>query len=185
MQELKGRTMLILGTGAIGREAARLAQAFGVTTVGVSRSGKPVTHFDENHEIKDLESLLPHADLVVSVLPSTVETKGLFTYNYFKQLPDHSIFLNMGRGDLVKSEDLLKAIQQKEIAHAVLDVFEEEPLPAEHPFWKEESITITPHLSGMSKHYVRRALAIFDENLQIYQSGKDDFINKIDVARGY
>jgi len=185
MQELKGRTMLILGTGAIGQEVARLAQAFGVTTVGVSRSGKPVTHFDENHQTKDLESLLPHADLVVAVLPSTKETKGLFTYDYFEQLPNHSIFLNMGRGDLVKKEDLLKAVQNNEIAHAVLDVFEEEPLPAEHPFWKEENITITPHLSGKSKHYVRRALAIFNENLQIYQLGKDDFVNKIDVSRGY
>jgi phosphoglycerate dehydrogenase-like enzyme len=185
MQELKGKTMLILGTGAIGQEAARLAQAFGVTTVGVSRSGKSVTHFDENHQTKDLESLLPHADLVVSVLPSTKETEGMFKYDYFQQLPNHSIFLNMGRGNLVKSDDLLKAIQNKEIAHAVLDVFEEEPLPADHPFWKEENITITPHLSGMSKHYVRRALAIFEENLQIYYSDKDDFVNKINVSRGY
>lgn len=154
MQELKGKTMLILGTGAIGQEVARLAQAFGVTTVGVSRSGKPVAHFDENHQTKDLESLLPHAELVVSVLPSTRETRGLFKYEYFQQLPSHSIILNMGRGDLVKSEDLLKAVRNQEIAHAILDVFEEEPLPAEHPFWEEENITITPHLSGMSKHYV-------------------------------
>ena len=102
MQELKGKAMLILGTGAIGQEVARLAQAFGVRTVGVSRSGKTVTHFDENHQTKDLKSILPRADLVVSVLPSTKETEGLFTYDYFKQLPNHSIFLNMGRGDLVK-----------------------------------------------------------------------------------
>ena len=185
MQELKGKTMLILGTGAIGQEVARLAQAFGVTTVGVSRSGKPISHFAENHQTKDLESLLPLADLVVSVLPSTKETEGLFKYEYFKQLPNHSIFLNMGRGDLVKSADLLMAIQEGEIAHAVLDVFEEEPLPEDHFFWKEENITITPHLSGMSKHYVKRALGIFEENMQIYHSGKDNFINKINVSRGY
>ncbi|MFA1822042.1 D-2-hydroxyacid dehydrogenase [Virgibacillus oceani] len=185
MQELKGKTMLVLGTGAIGQETARLAQAFGVTTVGVSKSGKPVTHFDENHQTKDLESLVPHADLVVSVLPSTKETEGLFKYGYFEQMPNHAIFLNMGRGDLVKSGDLLKAIQEGEIAHAILDVFEEEPLSEDHPFWKEVNITITPHLSGMSKHYVRRALAIFEKNLQVYHSGKDDFINKINTSRGY
>lgn len=185
MQELKGKTMLILGAGAIGQETARLAQAFGVTTVGISRSGKSAAHFNENHETKNLKSLLPHADIVVSVLPSTKETEGLFTYDHFRLLPNHAIFLNMGRGDLVKSGDLLKAIQLREIAHAILDVFEEEPLPGDHPFWKEENITITPHLSGMSRHYVRRALAIFEENLQIYQSGNDDFVNKINVSRGY
>src|SRR5699024_617959 len=102
MQELKGRTMLILGTGAIDQEVARHAQAVAGTTVAASRSGKPVTHFDENHQTKDLERLLPHAGLGVGVMPSTNATKGLSTYDYCEQLPNHSIFRNMGRGDLVK-----------------------------------------------------------------------------------
>ncbi|PAV28156.1 D-2-hydroxyacid dehydrogenase [Virgibacillus profundi] len=185
MQEITGKTMLILGTGSIGQEVARLAKAFQIKTIGVSRSGREVAYFDETHKVNDMKNVLPYADFVVSVLPSTNETSGLFTYEHFQLLPGHAVFLNMGRGDLVRSEDLLKAIQEKEISHAILDVFEEEPLPKEHIFWQEENITITPHLSGMSKQYTTRALEIFTENLDVYVQGKAEMMNKIDLSRGY
>ncbi|WP_100013326.1 D-2-hydroxyacid dehydrogenase [Lentibacillus sediminis] len=185
MQEITGKTMLIAGPGAIGQEVARLAKAFRIKTVGVSKSGRVVEYFDENHTTDDLENVLPEADMVVSVLPSTEETRGLFTEKHFNLLPDNAIFLNMGRGDVVKSEVLLEAIRQGEIAHAVLDVFEEEPLPADHPFWQEENITITPHISGQSAHYIPRALEIFEHNLKVYQTDQGDHINLIDVRRGY
>src|SRR5699024_8475834 len=83
-----------------------------------------VANFDGNYTTDELEKLLPEANFVVSVLPSTEETRGLLTYEHFQLLPDHAVFLNMGRGDLVSSEDILKAVKQQEIAHAVLDVFE-------------------------------------------------------------
>ncbi|GAB3042451.1 D-2-hydroxyacid dehydrogenase [Virgibacillus ainsalahensis] len=185
MQELTGRTMLVAGSGAIGQEVARLAKAFRIKTIGISRSGRTVENFDENHTTADLEKLLPDVDIVVSILPSTEETRGLFTFRHFQLLPNHAVFLNMGRGDLVRSEDLLKAVQQEEIGHAVLDVFEEEPLPVDHPFWEEEKVTITPHIAGLSPHYTTRALEIFRENLNTYLAGKADFVNKIDVTRGY
>lgn len=185
MQEITGKTLLVLGTGAIGQEVARLAKAFNMKTIGVSRSGRSVEYFDENHSTADLKELLPQTDIIVSVLPSTEETKGLFTYDYFRLLPAHAVFLNMGRGDLVKGEDMLKAVREEEISHIVLDVFEEEPLPEGHPLWKEENVTITPHLSGLSKHYTPRALEIFKENLDKYLGGSTDFVNKIDLTRGY
>lgn len=185
MQEITGKTMVVAGTGAIGQEVARLAKAFHMKTYGISRSGRTVECFDENHQTEHLKKVLPQADFVVSVLPSTEETKGLFTYEHFQLLPDHAVFLNMGRGDVVHGDDLLKAIREKEIAHAVLDVFEEEPLPADHPFWQEENVTVTPHLSGHSPHYITRALDIFEQNLQIYLDGKNEYVNKIDVTRGY
>src|SRR5699024_10059232 len=147
-----------------------------MTIYGVSRSGRTVANFDENFTTDELEKLLPEADFVVSVLPSTEKTRGLFTNEYFQLLPDHAVFLNMVRGDVVSSEDILKAVQQQEIAHAVLDVFEEEPLPADHPIWQEENITITPHISGVSKHYLPRALEIFEENLHIYLSDQKNYV---------
>ncbi|WP_163971038.1 D-2-hydroxyacid dehydrogenase [Oceanobacillus halotolerans] len=185
LQEITGKTMIVAGTGAIGQEVARLAKAFRMTTYGVSRSGKAVEFFDKTFTTEQLVELLPEADFLVSVLPSTKETDNLFTYNSFEQLPDHAIFLNMGRGNVVDSEVLLKAVRNGEIDHAVLDVFHEEPLPRDHAFWMEENITVTPHMSGRSPHYVRRALAIFKENLEAYQEGRTDLTNKIDPNRGY
>ncbi|WP_404451471.1 D-2-hydroxyacid dehydrogenase [Virgibacillus necropolis] len=185
MQEITGKTMLVAGTGAIGQEVARLAKAFRMKTYGVSRSGKQLEFFDENVTPDEMKRLLPEMDYVVSVLPSTPETKDFFTEEHFKVLPDHAIFLNMGRGSAVSNEVLFNAIQSNEIAHAILDVVEEEPLPLDHPFWDMENVTITPHLSGISPHYQTRALEIFEQNLHIYIQNGTNFINKIDITRGY
>lgn len=185
MQEITGKTILIAGTGAIGQEVARLAKAFQMTTYGVSRSGRSVEFFDETYRVDQLDKLLSNVDFIVSVLPSTDETKGLFTYDHFRKMPEHTVFLNMGRGDVVRSEDILQAVQNKEIAHAVLDVLEQEPLPEDHPFWQEERITVTPHLSGISPQYQPRAINIFEQNLDTYIKSKDCHINKIDVTKGY
>lgn len=185
LNEITGKTMLVLGTGAIGQEVARLAKAFRMTTYGVSRSGKDVEYFDQCYKISELEPLLPKVDFVISVLPSTKETKGMITYDHFKLMQNHAVFLNMGRGDLVASEDIIKAVRNDEIAHAVLDVFEEEPLPKDHPLWTEENVTVTPHISGSSPYYQQRAIEIFHHNLNVYLNGKGNYINKIDISRGY
>lgn len=185
MQEITGKKMLIAGTGAIGQEVARLAKAFNMKTYGVSRSGRTVEFFDKNVTADEMKMLLPEADFVVSVLPSTSETENFFTEGHFKLLPNHAIFLNMGRGNAVTGAVLLKAIQNGEIAHAILDVFEEEPLPSDHPFWDMEKVSVTPHLSGISPHYLTRALEIFEQNLRTYIKKGTDFKNKIDITRGY
>ncbi|HLR51496.1 MAG TPA: D-2-hydroxyacid dehydrogenase [Candidatus Avamphibacillus sp.] len=183
--EISGKTMLIAGTGAIGREVARLAKAFHMKTIGVSRSGRELEYFDENVTTDKIKFRLPEADFIVSVLPSTKETKHFYTYDFFEMMKDSAIFLNMGRGDAVESDVIVKAIKEKEIMHAVLDVFEEEPLPENHPLWNLENVTITPHISGISPNYLPRALEILKENLDIYTKGRSDFINKIDISRGY
>ncbi|WP_067728790.1 D-2-hydroxyacid dehydrogenase [Oceanobacillus damuensis] len=185
INEITEKTIVIAGTGAIGQEVARLAKAFRIKTIGISRSGNKVDYFDENYRNHEIKQVLPRADFLVSVLPSTPETKGFYTEEHFKSMPDHGVFLNMGRGDAVTSETIGKAIQTGEISHAILDVFEEEPLPEGHPFWKEEKITITPHISGLSPHYVSRAMEIFISNLEIYNKGNNAFINKINLSRGY
>lgn len=185
MKEITGQTMLVLGTGAIGQEVARLAKAFRMKTIGVSRSGQDVQNFDDVFTIHELNHILSEADFIVSVLPSTEETKGLITFRHFQLMKQEAVFLNMGRGDLVSGEDILQAIQQEEIAHVILDVFEDEPLPKDHPLWKEDRITITPHLSGISPQYLSRALKIFEHNLHAYIEGSGTYKNKIDIERGY
>lgn len=185
MREISGNTMLIVGTGAIGQEVARLAKAFQMKTLGISRSGRQADFIDATYRINKLDTVLPKADFVVSVLPSTEETKYLYSFNHFKLMKNTAIFLNMGRGDVVSSEDILKAVKEREIEHAILDVFEQEPLPEEHPLWQEDNITITPHLSGVSTSYVTRSLDIFMKNLSVYREGSGSYINKIDTKRGY
>lgn len=185
IREISGQTMLVVGAGAIGQEVARLAKAFQMKTYGVSRSGSALEHFDENYPIEALNKLLPKADFVVSVLPGTEETEGVFKFEQFQLMKNDAVFVNVGRGNSVSSEDLLKAIQQKEIAHAILDVFEKEPLPSDHPFWTEENITVTPHLSAKSPKNAERILNVFRENLNKYIEGNTDFVNIVDVIRGY
>ena len=185
VKEITGKTILIVGAGAIGQEIARLAKAFQMKTWGISRSGRAVNHFDVNEPMENLHTLLSDADFIVSVLPSTVETRHVFTAKEFKLMSEDAIFMNIGRGQAVKSEDLLVAVQQEEIAHAILDVFETEPLPAEHPFWLEKNMTVTPHVSGVSSEYVTRALEIFTQNLRVYQAKENTYVNEIDTNRGY
>ncbi|RKQ31425.1 D-2-hydroxyacid dehydrogenase [Oceanobacillus halophilus] len=185
INEITGKTMVVAGTGAIGSEVARLGKAFRMHTIGISKSGRQVEFFDENYNIDELNNVLSNADFVISVLPSTPETQNYFTLEQFRAMANHAVFLNMGRGNAVVEEDLLTAVQQKEIAHAVLDVVKEEPLPKNHPFWTEENITITPHISGLSPSYMKRALKIFEDNLNIDITRNDNYINLINLSRGY
>lgn len=185
INEISGSTMVVLGAGAIGQEVARLAKAFRMKTYGVARSARKVEHFDQVVVFDDLDSVLSQADFVVAVLPSTPETKGLLTEEHFKQMKNEAIFLNMGRGDLTSSEVIIHALENRDIAHAVLDVFEQEPLPTNHPLWTTEGVTITPHISGRSPNYLTRAFEIFTYNLDQFEAGKKDFQNIVDHTRGY
>ncbi|MFJ7830532.1 D-2-hydroxyacid dehydrogenase [Peribacillus sp. NPDC097284] len=183
--ELNGKTMLILGTGAIGGEVARLAKAFRMTTLGVNRSGKAVEHIDHLYALTELERALPKADYIVSVLPSTDETKDLLKKEHFKAMKRTAVFVNIGRGDLFKEDVLIEVMQEHELAHVILDVFEPEPLVKGHPFWNMEQVTVTPHLSSKSGEYLPRTFSIFEENMKVYLKDGKDFINIIDPKKGY
>ncbi|MCD5325570.1 MULTISPECIES: D-2-hydroxyacid dehydrogenase [Pontibacillus] len=183
--EITGKTMLVVGTGAIGQEVARLAQAFRMYTIGVSNSGAAKQYFDNVYTKDDFEAQLPEADFVISVLPSTPETKDFFKRKHFEMMKPEAVFLNMGRGDAVNNDVLLDVMEERIIYHAILDVFETEPLPGAHPFWEMGNVTVTPHSSGMSPHYQPRAMSIFEENLHTFRSGGEDLINLIDPRKGY
>lgn len=183
--ELNDKKLLVLGTGAIGGEVARLAKAFNMHTIGVNRSGRIVEFVDEVHKQIDLDNALPEADFIVSVLPSTEETKHLLKSHHFQLMKGSAVFINIGRGDLVEEKILIDALVNKEIAHAYLDVFYSEPLKEGHPFWKMENVTVTPHISSITKSYLPRAFNIFKHNLHTYIKNKENFINVIDLGRGY
>lgn len=185
VNEISGRTITVVGTGSIGQEVARLAKAFNMNTIGVSRSGRAVEFFDEVKKAEDLSIVLEESDFIVSVLPSTEKTKQFYKLEHFKAMKEDAIFLNMGRGDAVADEVIIEAMNSQEIAHAILDVFNEEPLPEDHPFWEMENITVTPHLSGISPQYQPRAFEIFYYNLEKYKNGEKDLKNLIDPTRGY
>ena len=96
-----------------------------------------------------------------------------------------AVFINIGRGDLVKEEVLMAALQERKIAHAYLDVFYTEPLGEAHPFWTMENVTVTPHISSLTKNYMPRSFEIFKDNLHTYIKNGVDYINVIDLDRGY
>ncbi|MGE6489340.1 D-2-hydroxyacid dehydrogenase [Paenisporosarcina sp. NPDC076898] len=183
--ELFGSTALIIGPGAIGSEIGRLLQTFGVTTIGCNRSGKNAPNMNSMINFDQLSDVLPKVDIVISVLPSTPETRGLLTYKHFVLMKKEAIFMNFGRGDLIKEEQLIQAMQERQISYAVLDVYENEPLNENHPLWKMEGVIVSPHVSSHSSEYVPRALKIFRHNLHEWIGVGTNFQNVIDLEKGY
>ncbi|SDY34886.1 Phosphoglycerate dehydrogenase [Evansella caseinilytica] len=185
MTELCGTTICVLGTGAIGQEIARLAKAFGMKTSGINRTGRKVEYFDRVEPCDNLDVLLTEADFVVSVLPKTKATDRMLAKKQFHLMKQNAVLINIGRGNVIDDEELIGALTEGSIAHAVLDVFNEEPLPKEHPYWRMKNVTVTPHLSGRSPEYQPRALEIFERNLKVFLQGKENYINRIDPDKGY
>ncbi len=185
-EELHGKTLLLIGTGSISQKVAELAKAFSINVLGVSQSGQPVSGYQTVAKIEALFEMLPQADFVVSILPSTRKTKNLLKKEHFTAMKRSALLINLGRGDLFEDEVLTNALIEKQIAAAVLDVFNTEPLPIDHPFWHLDNLTITPHDSSHSANYFPRAFAIFEENLDYYLNNKiEKFINLVDNKKGY
>lgn len=185
MTEIHDQTIGILGAGAIGAEIARLAKAFGMKTLGLNRSGATVDYVDRTFTYNRIGEFLADVDYLVSVLPSTDDTADFMDMEKFTMMKKEAVFINIGRGMTVKEEDLMEALSNGVISHAILDVFKTEPLPMDHPFWEMENVTVTPHISGISAKYQPRAFEIFITNLRKYLAQETDFLNIIDVRRGY
>ncbi len=184
-RELFGSKAIIIGPGAIGSEIGRLLQAFGVKTIGCNRLGEQAPFMEKTIPFNSLSQELPTADIVISVLPSTAETQGLFTYEHFVFMKEDAIFMNFGRGDFVKEEHLVRAMKERQIAFSVLDVFEEEPLGKNHSLWNLEGVIVSPHVSSHSTEYIPRAMEIFTHNLQEWLASGKEFQNIIDLEKGY
>ncbi|WP_337033705.1 D-2-hydroxyacid dehydrogenase [Paenibacillus illinoisensis] len=185
LPELHGKTAVIVGVGEIGTEAARILKAFGMNVVGVRRSGKDVPNVDHMYDMSGLHEALGKGDYVINILPLTDETHHLYDQNAFEHFKTGSCFVNVGRGPSVDTEALIRALDSGQVAYAALDVFEEEPLPAEHPLWQKGNVLITPHIAGSTEQYTDRALDIFVENLEAYLEGKTLPLNLVDYSHKY
>ncbi|MBB5181826.1 phosphoglycerate dehydrogenase-like enzyme [Planomicrobium koreense] len=183
--ELRGSTALILGPGAIGSEIGRLLQAFGVQTIGCNRTGKASEYMEEMVPFESILEMLPKADIVISVLPSTEETRNMLRKEHFAAMKNDAIFMNFGRGDLFEDETLIEALETNEIGTAVLDVFSQEPLPSDHPYWRMSNIVISPHASSHSGKYVERALQVFVPNLKKWLAKNEEPTNLVSMEKGY
>ncbi len=167
--------ILILGAGDIGKHFAKQAHALGAYVIGVKRSLEECPPcMDELHVNKELKELLPRADAVVSFLPSTNESRGLFNKELFALMKKGSYFVNGGRGDLVCTEDLCDALESGHLAGAALDVTDPEPLPEDHRLWDVPNAFITPHVSGFYHlpETLRNVVAICTENVRRYHAGE-------------
>lgn len=185
LKEINGSTLLIVGAGAIGSQISQYGKAFGMRTIGINRTGKLNDQFDEIYPIEQLNEILKEADYVVSVLPNTTLTKRIFSREQFLKMKKGSVFVNVGRGNAVDEEALLNALNEGLISHAFLDVFDVEPLREDHPFWDSDKVTITPHLSAISDQYLPRAYDIFMKNLHNYMKQGNEWVNLVDLNRGY
>ena len=185
MTEMHGKTIGIVGVGAIGEEIARMAKAFGMTTLGIRRSGEPVEVIDRMYDGTGLDTVLAESDIVVAIMPLTDETHHMFGREQFAQMKSSAIFINVSRGATVDTEALMDALRSGDIAGAGLDVFEQEPLPAEHPLWELANVIITPHNGGATDQYEQRVLDIFLQNLASYLKDEKPSINLVDTKRQY
>ena len=178
-------TALIVGVGGIGSEVARLASAFGMTVIGVDeRRTAPPPGVAELHRAAALDTLLPRADFVILTVPHTPETEGFMNRARFQQMKKGAFFINIGRGMTTRLDDLAAALQAGEIAGAGLDVFEQEPLPADHPLWTMPGVLITPHTAGYGPYLEERRFEVLSDNCRRFLAGQK-LRNVVDKSRWF
>ena len=198
-QELRDATIGVVGYGSIGRETARLARAFGMRVLALKRhvdrladdgwhvpdvgdaSGEYVARF---YTPDQLQAMLAECDYVAIAAPLTPETRGLLGAAEFRAMKREAVLINVARGGVINEAALIDALRDQVIGGAALDVFEQEPLPAESPLWHLPNVVLSPHVSGFTPHYDERAMTLFAENLRRYVAG-EPLLNVVDVQRGY
>lgn len=185
VRELQGSNLAILGAGAIGRSLARLAAGLG-THVRVMRRDptRPVAGAEMVVGAPALHELLAWADWVVCALPMTAATRNLIDAGALRAMRSSAYLINVGRGESIDDDALVEALRSGGIAGAALDVFTQEPLPAEHPFWSLPNLVLTPHISGYTAHYFENVVKLFEENLERFVNRRP-LRNVVDKDLGY
>lgn len=182
---IDGRRILIVGAGSIGRATARLCAAAGMTVDGLARRAREDDpDFRRVYASDDLQNALRGTDYVVVTAPLTPATRGLFDDEAFAAMKRGSVFINVGRGPIVKTDALLRALQSQHLAGAALDVFEEEPLPDTHPLWTRENVIITAHMAGDFIGWREALSAQFLENFRRWLDG-EVLMNVVHKGKGY
>jgi phosphoglycerate dehydrogenase-like enzyme len=195
---LQGKTIGLLGVGSIGAEVARTAKFFGMNVRGYTQGSETSKQVDEYFHPLESDSLLSGAqtqqqvavlqsfanglDYLVSILPNTMDTRKVVNADLLNALPAHALVINVGRGAAVDESALMEALNQNKIAGAVLDVFEQEPLPKEHPYWKTPNLLMTFHTAAIS--LPEDITKIFIENYKLFNKG-EPLKYQVDFERGY
>jgi len=183
--ELAGKTMVLVGVGAIGKRIAAVANSLGMRVFGIrKRKDLGVPGVETMVSPESRLGILPEGDFIVFTIPLTEETKGMIAESELKAMKESAYLINIGRGGTIDEESLIKALKEGWIAGAGLDVFENEPLPDDSPLWRMENVIITAHYSGVTPHYHERGFAIFKENLRRYVIGQE-LMNVVDKELGY
>ncbi len=182
LPRLSGNKVLILGVGKIGKQVAQRLIDNGFAVTGWTRTTRTGLNVDTVSGTEGLTQALPLADYVVSILPSTKETKHIINASVFRQMKSSCCFINVGRGDAVNETELLDALDRKQLASAVLDVVEQEPMAVENPLWQHENVIITPHIAAITDQ--QEVVAQIIANYRAYKSG-EPLINQVDIVKGY
>lgn len=178
-------TVLVLGVGGIGAEIGRMMRAFGSRVLGVDpRRTEAPEGFERLYSPGELDALLPAADAVVLTLPHTPESEGLIDAARLALMPAHCLLVNIGRGATVRLDAVARALQEGRLGGVGLDVFEEEPLPADHPLWREPRAVLTPHVAVVGPYIDDRRLQVFRENASRFMTGQP-LLNVVDKALWY
>jgi phosphoglycerate dehydrogenase-like enzyme len=185
VRELHGSHLAILGAGPIGANLARMAAALGMRVRVMRRHpGRAIAHAEAVVGPADLHALLAWADFVVLAVPLTAETRGLIGAAELRRMRSSAYLINIARGEVVDEAELVRCLRTGAIAGAALDVFSEEPLPADHPLWALPNAVLTPHVSGYTATYFDRMLALFEDNLDRFLAGQA-LRNVVDKHLGY
>ena len=183
--ELLGKTMTLVGVGAIGRRTAELAAAFGMRVIGIRRDPRiPAKGVGEMLGPAELPRALPVADFVVLTVPLTQQTRGLIGEDEFHAMKRTAWIVNIGRGQVIQEAALVRALQEGWIAGAALDCFAQEPLPSASPLWRMGNVILTAHYSGHTPRYEERCRALFLDNLRKYVAGQP-LRNVVNKRLGY
>jgi len=183
--ELDGKTLGILGFGSIGRELARRGRGFGMRIHALKRhrvEEEPLA--DRVFSPKELEPFLASADYLVVTLPLTPETRGILDEKRLAVMKPSAVLVNIARGGLIRQDALIDALQSGRLVGAGLDVFEQEPLPADSPLYRMSNVVLTPHIAGLHPNYLDRATSLFIVNLARYLKG-ESLLHEVDKRAGY
>jgi phosphoglycerate dehydrogenase-like enzyme len=186
--EVAGQTVGIVGYGDIGRAVAGLARATGMRVLGLTRHGPPADQADGLAEQifapEGLISMIEQSDYLVIAAPLTPETRGMIGGAELAAMRSEAVLINVGRGPIVSEDALIRALTEKRIKGAALDVFEREPLPPGHPFYAMENVLVSPHCADRTADWLDNALQLFLGNLERYLQG-ESLVNVVDMGQGY
>ena len=179
-----GKTVIVIGFGDLGQGAGRAAKKLGAKVIAVTRSGKAGRPADAAHPTARLDSVLPKADFVIVATPLTAETRNLLNRERLDLLRPEAALVNIGRAPVVDYDALRDKLVKGELAGAVLDVFQPEPLPSDSPLWDTPNLIALPHVSCDDPRYVEQLLDFWFENLARFRAGKK-LVNLVDRKLGY